>query len=160
MPLSAPNLDARTFEDLVAEAKARIPRYTPEWTDFNESDPGIVLVQLHAWLTETILYQLNRVPDAQFIKFLQLLGIDRRPATPARADVSFALKKTVADPVVIPRGTRIGVADPDLEQPPVFETDRSLIALPGRLAEVVSVPSHRESGGAPVRRTVANGTPG
>ena len=159
-PLIAPNLDARTFEDMVAEAKARIPRYTPEWTDFNESDPGIVLVQLHAWLTETILYQLNRVPDAQYVKFLQLLGIDREPATPARADVSFALKKTVTDPVLIPGGTRIGVADPDLEQPPVFETDRTLVALPGKLAEVVSVPSRRAAGGAPVRRTVANGTPG
>ena len=160
MPLTAPQLDSRTFEDLVAEAKARIPRYTPEWTDFNESDPGIVLVQLHAWLTETILYQLNRVPDAQYVKFLQLVGIDRTPAAPARADVSFALKKTVTDAVVIPRGTRIGVADPDLEQPPVFETDRSMVALPGRLAEVFSVPSARASGGVPARRTVANATPG
>src|SRR4051812_24663548 len=141
MPLSAPNLDARTFEDLVAEAKARIPRYTPEWTDFNESDPGIVLVQLHAWLTETILYQLNRVPDAQFVKFLQLLGIDRQPAASARADVTFALKRSVTDTVLIPQGTRIGVNDPDLEQPPVFETDRSVLAIPGRLSEVVSVPS-------------------
>ena len=29
------------------------PRFTREWTDFNDSDPGITLVQLFAWLTES-----------------------------------------------------------------------------------------------------------
>ena len=48
MPLQAPQLDDRTFEDLLQTARLRIPRYTPEWTDFNDSDPGITLVQLFA----------------------------------------------------------------------------------------------------------------
>jgi len=29
MPLTPPNLDSRRFDDLVAEARQRIPRYTP-----------------------------------------------------------------------------------------------------------------------------------
>ena len=37
MPLQAPELDTRTFDELVKAARLRIPRYTPEWTDFNES---------------------------------------------------------------------------------------------------------------------------
>ena len=58
MPLEAqlPVIDDRTFDDIVAEARTRIPRYTPEWTDFNDSDPGmdvirqLVLRELHGWI--------------------------------------------------------------------------------------------------------------
>jgi hypothetical protein len=63
MPLKPPDLDSRRFDELVAEARSRIPRYTPEWTNFNDSDPGMTLVKLHAWMTETILFQLNQVPE-------------------------------------------------------------------------------------------------
>ena len=63
-------LDDRTFEQLVAEAKRRIPGYTPEWTDLNDSDPGITLVQLFAWLSEMIIWRLNRVPEKNFVSFL------------------------------------------------------------------------------------------
>ena len=35
-----PVLDDRSFDQLVAEAKARIPVHTPEWTNLNDSDPG------------------------------------------------------------------------------------------------------------------------
>ena len=54
MPLTAPNLDDRRFDDLVAEARALIPRYTPEWTNHNESDPGIAIMQLFAWFTDLL----------------------------------------------------------------------------------------------------------
>ena len=83
MPLPTPNLDDRSFEQLVAEARARIPRYTPEWTNFNDADPGMTLVKLHAWMTETILYRLNRLPDLNYIKFLELLNVPPRPAEAA-----------------------------------------------------------------------------
>ena len=45
VPLEAPNLDTRTFAELVRMAQSRVPRYTPEWTDFNESDPGNTLTR-------------------------------------------------------------------------------------------------------------------
>ena len=49
MAIDAPSLDDRSFDDLFEEARALIPRYTEEWTDHNESDPGIAMPQLHAW---------------------------------------------------------------------------------------------------------------
>lgn len=55
MPLRAPNLDDRRYADIVAEARSLIPRYAPEWTDHNETDPGITLVQLFAWMVEMLL---------------------------------------------------------------------------------------------------------
>jgi hypothetical protein len=35
----------------------------PEWTDFNEPDPGIALLELFAFLTENLLYRQNQIPS-------------------------------------------------------------------------------------------------
>ena len=81
MPLQIPNLDDRNFEQLLEEARRRIPVYTPEWTNFDlDSDPGITIVQLFASLTDTLLYRANRIPERDRLKFLSLLGIPLRPA--------------------------------------------------------------------------------
>ena len=63
MVLPAPNLDDRTFQDIVDEAKRLIPHYTPEWTNHNVSDPGVALIELVAWMSEMVLYRVNQVPD-------------------------------------------------------------------------------------------------
>ncbi len=141
MSLPAPDLDSRRFQDLVDEARARIPRYTPEWTNLNDSDPGMTLVQLHAWLTETILYELNRVPDLNYTKFLDLLGIVPEPAHPARTELTFALKKLDrpgdALVVAVPRLTKVAVDDPDLPTEVVFETDRTLLAVNAAIGALI-----------------------
>src|SRR4029453_11200807 len=93
MPLPDIQLDDRRFEELFKDAQRRIPRYTPEWTDLNDSDPGMTLVQLHAWMTETILHELNREPDLNYVKFLDLLGITPLPAHPARTELTVTLEK-------------------------------------------------------------------
>jgi hypothetical protein len=76
MPLPDIQLDDRTFDQLFQESRRRISVYTPEWTDHNESDPGITLLQLFAWLEEMILYRMNRVPAKNFVKFLELVGLE------------------------------------------------------------------------------------
>ena len=38
--LPAPNLDDRTFQSLVDEAKRLVQQRCPEWTDHNVCDPG------------------------------------------------------------------------------------------------------------------------
>ena len=38
--IPAPKLDDRTYADIVAEAMRLIPRYCPEWTNHNPSDPA------------------------------------------------------------------------------------------------------------------------
>ena len=50
MRLPAPNLDDRRFQDILDEARRLIPRYCPEWTDHNLSDPGITLLELFAFV--------------------------------------------------------------------------------------------------------------
>lgn len=74
MPIPLPNLDDWTYADLTAEAQAMIPTLAPAWTDHNPSDPGITLVELLAWLTEMLMYQVDQVPAANTEKFLKLLN--------------------------------------------------------------------------------------
>jgi hypothetical protein len=79
MPIPIPNLDDRTFAELVSEARAMIPRLAPEWTNHNPSDPGITLVELFAWLTESVLYDLNHVRNESYSAFLSLLDSPAQP---------------------------------------------------------------------------------
>lgn len=88
MPFTKKNLDDRNFKQLFNDLKQRIPLYLPEWTDHNESDPGIAMAQLFAWLTETMLVRLNQVPDRRmYVAFLDLLDQAPRPALPAQVPV-------------------------------------------------------------------------
>ena len=83
MPVKPLELDDRTFADLFAEVRSLIPRYAPDWTDHNVSDPGIMVLELFAWLTEAMLYRINRISDASRARLLELLGAVFRPAQPA-----------------------------------------------------------------------------
>lgn len=74
MPLPQLNLDDLTYAQLVEEAQALIPSLAPEWTNHNPSDPGIMLIELLAWLTEMVIYRVNQVPDESIWKFLELLN--------------------------------------------------------------------------------------
>lgn len=73
MPIPLPNLDNRTYAQLVEEARSLIPGLCPDWTNHNPSDPGMMLIELFAWLTELLLYRVDQIPDAHYRAFLQLL---------------------------------------------------------------------------------------
>lgn len=88
MPIRPPALDDRSFSDLVDEMLARIPAHTPEWTNPRMGDPGRTMIELFAWLADTILYRANLIPERQRLAFLQLVGARMRPAEPARGLVS------------------------------------------------------------------------
>lgn len=142
MPLAShfPVLDDRKFGDIVDEARSRIPRYTPEWTDFNPGDCGFALVELFAWMTELLAFRLNQVPKLTYLKFLQLVGIELRPAQPATTILTFPVQQGFsANIVILPSRTQVATAEPDEEgHPIVFETERTLTALRARLSAVQS----------------------
>jgi predicted phage baseplate assembly protein len=142
MPLPDIPLDDRRFEDLFQEVKRRIPRYAPEWTDFNESDPGIALAQLFAWLADMIIYRLNRVPEKNYLKFLELIGIQPTPPAPAQAELTFTLStKDLTEALLIPKGTQVSLADQVDGGPVIFETDDNLYAVGAELKAVQSFDS-------------------
>jgi hypothetical protein len=94
MPIPLPNLDDWTYADLTAEARALIPSLCPEWTNHNPSDPGITLIELLAWLTEMLLFQVNEIPPTSTEKFLELLnGPDW--AMPGGVSLDVAIRQTI-----------------------------------------------------------------
>src|SRR5215207_6257764 len=92
MPIPLPNLDDRTWEDLVKEGRSLIPTYAPEWTDHNVHDPGITVMELLAWIAEMDIYQLDRISDEHKRKFLALVGVTPEPPRAAQNVLSFILK--------------------------------------------------------------------
>lgn len=90
MPIQPPSLDDRGFDDLVAELLARIPAHTPEWTDPRPGDPGRTVLELFAWLADTLLYRVNLTPEKQRLAFLRLLGLPLKPAVAAEGWISLS----------------------------------------------------------------------
>jgi predicted phage baseplate assembly protein len=102
MPLVSPNLDDRSYAELRDELVRRIPVYTPEWTDHSPSDPGIVLLELFAYLGENLLYRFNQLPDTTRLAFLRLLQMPMRPPGIARGMAQLGARVPGA---AVPAGT-------------------------------------------------------
>ncbi len=145
MSLPSPELDDRRFQDIVDEAKRLIPRYCPEWTNHNLSDPGVALIELFAWMTEMFLFRLNQVPDRYFTKFLELVGIAPFPPAVATTDVTFLLATVLDETVSIPAGTEVSTSGSVTGEEVVFSTIEDLeIRQPQLRACVVSAGGNEE----------------
>ncbi len=136
--LQSPNLDDRMWQDVVDEARSLIPRYNPEWTDHNASDLGITLMELFAWIVEGMQYRLNRVPDKNFIEFLNLLGITQDPASPATVFLTYQLAG-VSPPVTLPKGNVAATQQTGQDAAILFETDADVSLLPTNLTTAISL---------------------
>lgn len=122
MPIPAPILDDRSYQQLRDELVRRIPVYAPEWTDINASDPGIALVELFAFLGENLLFRFNQIPETTRLEFLRLLGVPLRPAAPARTLVSFTT--TDGGGALLPKRQPLGAGALP------FETETETVAWP------------------------------
>ena len=140
MPLKAPNLDDRKFQDIVREARSKIPQYCPEWTDYNLSDPGITLIELFAWMTDMLLFRLNRVPEKNYIKFMELIGIRLEPPKPATVDLTFRLSAPQPEAVTIPQGTEAATVRTETQEAITFITNQDLTITLPRLAYAMTTP--------------------
>ncbi len=126
MPPTTPIIDPRDFQDLVDEAKRRIPQYCPEWTDHNVADPGVTLIELFAWMTDILLYRLNSVPERDFLKFLELIGARPSPAVPASTELTFWLTAPQNEMKIIHRGVEVGTRQTETRSSINFTTDADL----------------------------------
>ncbi|MCA9972850.1 MAG: hypothetical protein KC425_21685, partial [Anaerolineales bacterium] len=147
MPLQLPNLDDTDFEALLQQALAHIDgKLHANWTAASESDPGRVLVEAFAYLTDQMIYRMNRLPEKVYVAFLRLLGVTQRPPAAARVALAFTplpreLPAGVRQWIEVPRGTRIGAAAGDgAGDMPVFITERPL-EIPLRTAESDAPPT-------------------
>jgi predicted phage baseplate assembly protein len=145
MALPVPNLDDRRFQDLVNESKRLVQQKCPTWTDHNVHDPGVTLIELFAWMTEQVIYRLNRVPDKNYVKFLELVGVRLFPPTAARVPVTFWLSAALPDTVRIPSGTVVATVRTETDDSINFSTVEELAMIPCSLQAAATVPQGGQS---------------
>lgn len=145
MGLDVPDLDDRTYEELLEDAVKRLPVQAPEWTDHNAADPGVTLLELLAWLADTHGYQLDQLTDAHRRKYLELVGVRPRPPGPATVALSVEVPDGFEFPGggrVLPAGTGLVAETDDREHVP-FETVED---VPLTRADIAAVVSEHERG--------------
>ena len=124
--LNSLDLNDKTYDELMAEAIAQIPLYSPEWTNFNVSDPGITLLQN---LTAFQLLQqvaINEVPEEILRKLLKLVGYTGREDHPA----TVLVQAPAEGGPILPEGTRLWSGTIP------FETEETAALSPWGLAAV------------------------
>ena len=125
MPINLPAIDDRSYEQLVRDALARVAIHTPEWTHTGPSDPGVTLVELFAFMAESLLYRANLIPERNRLKFLQLLGVPLLPAASAhglvqlRNEAGARLNVTLPSGLTFFAGALPFVSDSGLDVPPI-----------------------------------------
>ncbi|MCL9812057.1 putative baseplate assembly protein [Natranaeroarchaeum aerophilus] len=137
MGIDVPDLDDRTYDDLLERAKKLIPAYSDTWTDFNPHDPGITILELLAWLTETHVYQLDQITDDHRHKYLQLLGDRLGLSQPATATVQFQAPEVAAG-TRLSAGTRLAVTDETATRH-LFETDEDAVLTDAAVERVFTL---------------------
>lgn len=142
MTLKSPNLDDRNFQQLVEEAKLIIRNKCPQWTDLSPGDPGIVLLELFAHLTETMIYRLNRLPEKAYVEFLRLIGVQLNPPEAASAKLSFKMNTPPDKPVEIKKGTRVTIGRAGGSGPPPVFVLLQSATIPAGKTEVEAVAYH------------------
>lgn len=129
--LPKPELDDRTFTQLIDEARKLIPNFAPEWTDHNLSDPGITLLELFSWITETYLYRINYIGERHRLKYLKLLEAYPYPLKPSVIDFTFESEETV----LLTKGEKIFTTISEKEI--VFELKEDITITPARLVKII-----------------------
>jgi predicted phage baseplate assembly protein len=136
MTIDIPDLDDRTYEALLEEATQRLPAYDDGWTDFNPSDPGITVLELFAYLTDTYTYQLDTITDEHRRKYLGLMG--ERPEPPESATIQLSMSLPPGEGrTLVPAGTKLGVID-SRDGETIFETVDDVDLIDAELARVVT----------------------
>jgi hypothetical protein len=160
LPL-APPIDGRTAEDIVAllagtawlaapqdglltvyttsPGRSTRPYPFPPWREVDPASGAplgrsAALIRLFARLCEILMERLNRVPEKNLLAFLDLLGAERQPPSPARVPLSFTLAAGSISDGEVPAGTRVAAPPPPGTNDPVeFETEEPLTVSAARL---------------------------
>jgi hypothetical protein len=156
MSAAAPKIDARTAAD-VSQRLAGTPgkpglleQYTARFPfeSWHEYDPitfaplgrSAALIGSFARFSEIVIERLNRVPEKNFLAFLDLIGAARRPPQPARVPLTFVLSAGSSVDAQVPAGTQVAAPPPPGEKDPVvFETERPLVVTAAQLSSLVTL---------------------
>ncbi|MFL6274370.1 MAG: hypothetical protein ACJ74G_04100, partial [Blastocatellia bacterium] len=140
MKQPAPKIDPRTAPDISRQVVELINRRLAgadpglNWIAFHpELGMSGALVKIFARFGELITDRLNRVPDKNFLAFLDLLGAALLPPRSARVPLTFWLAEGASGAIVRAWTEVAAVAAAGEQAPTVFATESELIVTATRL---------------------------
>lgn len=137
--MRTPILDNRTKAEVMEQIAQLAAEYVPEWNyTGNTADPGAALAELFGEMYYQTVDRFNAVPQKLYTEFLNLLGVEAPPVTPAAGLVQFHVHQGVEETVPVPAGSLLYARDED-DGHIVYETERAIVATPAQLEAVYYV---------------------
>ncbi|NJK65787.1 MAG: baseplate protein J [Microcoleus sp. SU_5_3] len=109
------------------------------WSKPAKPDAGLALIRIFGRMAATVSDRLNRVPEKNFLAFLDLLGTQILPPQPARVPLTFYLASGIPETTtaLVPAYTQISAPPAEGEEEEVvFETASDLLVTPVQLQAV------------------------
>jgi hypothetical protein len=154
------SLDDTDFESLAETARSLIPAVTPLWTDHNIHDPGIMLLELLAWVADQEIYALGRMRTDERLGYAALLGLRLRGPEPARGliwpnPVAPSSPPSPTSGFYLDEGTAVTAKRDDA---PPFMLDHGLYVTPARVSAIQTASPEGERIEWPIE-AIARGAP-
>lgn len=138
----APLLDARSAADILARAQdlAENVYLKGLWKGARDpADPAFQLLTIFGRLMEILFERLNRVPDKNFLAFLDMVGVEASPGHPSSLPLTFLVAAKAESGGYIPAGTQVATTQTETADAQVFETRDAFFATPARLLAAVNL---------------------
>ena len=132
-----PRLDSRTKADLANQLQQLLVKYVKDWPKDRIPEGNFAaLTNVFIRFCEITIQHLNRVPDKNFLAFLDLLGAAPLSPQSARVPLTFSLAAG-SSLALVSAGTQVS-ASPALgdDQPVIYETEEPLVVTAVRLMAV------------------------
>ncbi len=147
-----PQLDftTRDFRAVIVDSIDLVRFFTPEWTDLNPSDQGVVIYELFAAQADGLHFQIDRALNESFIQtaikresvinLLKLIDFDLPGKSAASLNLTFSIDAALGSDLIIPGGTQVQTEEDSDTDVVFFETDTIATILTGE-TEVIDVPA-------------------
>lgn len=134
-------LSTKDYEGFRNDMIEMLKQKLPEYSDFSESDAGIVILELLAYQLDILSYYNEKIGSENFLETAQeresvarlcrMLGYKLREATPSQFDQVFEIVPQLEE-TTIPEKTIIKTEGDDLEPIVTFETQEALVIPPNK----------------------------
>lgn len=112
------------------------------WKDLSSiqsDEKADTLIHIFVRMMEIIIHRLNKVPDKNFLTFLDLIGVRLSPPRFARVPLTFTMASGANQYGLIPAFTQVATAETTGQEAVVFETEKALTVILPRLVKAVSL---------------------
>jgi hypothetical protein len=139
--MTAPTLDDRSADKVLLQAQALAATFVGSaWAGAADpGDPAFQLLRVFSRLMEILLERLNKVPDKNFLAFLDMVGVEPSPGAPAAVPLTFVPSPKAALGGLIPAGTQVATTQTEKADAQIFETREAIFATPAKLTAIVNL---------------------